>query len=146
MSFFNRGHFFSGAVSDELKAVMEEYLQDREGARKGPWRPPVDLVEVEGGFVAQFELAGIQPEDLTITLFGNQLQVSGVRRECCLRQKRQYRQMEIHHGCFERAISLPEPVRTAEVTAHFANGLLEIYLPRAARRAAHIARFEIHII
>lgn len=145
MSFFNRRHFFSTVVSDDLKSVMEEYLQHRGNEPKGHWRPPADLVQVEDGYVAQFELSGVAVEDLSVLVCGNQLQISGIRRECCQREKLAYCQMEIHHGPFERAITLPEPVNAGAATARLENGMLEIFLPHARRRTSRIARCEIHI-
>ena len=78
------------------------------------------------------ELAGIEREDLEITLDDRLLLVRGYRRDPC-RQKHQrcsFRQMEIDYGFFERRIVIPRTIDGNRVRATFHNGFLHVELPK----------------
>ncbi|MHC4871687.1 MAG: Hsp20/alpha crystallin family protein [Planctomycetota bacterium] len=131
MSFFNRHHFFAQITEDS--DIVEDFFGMRNSSgtpAHGPWHPPVDVFETADGIVVRFEVAGLAPQDLSVRVVGNTLQLKGVRKECCNKEKKVFRQMEIHYGPFERSVPLPCPVITDKGTAEYNDGILEIYLPK----------------
>ena len=97
------------------------------------WTPNTDVYETPDHLVVKMELAGIDREDLEITLNDRLLLVRGFRRDPCRQQQRRcsFRQMEIDYGYFERRIVIPRSIDGSHVRATFLNGYLRIDLPKA---------------
>ena len=45
------------------------------------WQPQVDIYRTRDGWVVKLELAGVRPQDVSITTHGSQLRVEGVRHD-----------------------------------------------------------------
>jgi HSP20 family protein len=96
------------------------------------WTPNTDVYETPEGLVVKMEIAGIDKDDLEITVSERLLLVRGYRKDPC-RQKQQrcsFRQMEIDYGFFERRVVIPRSVDVNGVRAQFQNGFLRIDLPK----------------
>jgi len=76
--------------------------------------------------------AGMNPEEIQLTLQGNCLTVSGEHKSEKEKKERKYLQQEFTYGRFERTIELPEGVKTDELTAEYNNGMLKIAAPLSA--------------
>ncbi len=108
------------------------YLTFSDTTSQTTWTPNCDVYETTDLLCVKMELAGIEREDLEITLDDRLLLVRGYRRDPC-RQKQQrcsFRQMEIDYGFFERRIVIPRTVDGNQVRATFHNGFLHVELPK----------------
>ena len=111
------------------------YLSLSAAASHSAWTPNTDIYETPESLVVKMEIAGIDKDDLEITLNDRLLLVRGYRKDPC-RQKQHrcsFRQMEIDYGYFERRIVIPRSVDGSRVRAQFNNGFLHIELPKAAQ-------------
>ena len=109
------------------------YLGLSTTAGHSAWTPNTDVYETPDHLVVKMEIAGIDREDLEITVNDRLLLVRGYRKDPC-RQKQHhcsFRQMEIDYGYFERRIVIPRSVDGSGVRAQFNNGFLHIELPKA---------------
>jgi HSP20 family protein len=97
----------------------------------GTWTPNTDVYETTEALVVSLEIAGIEKNDLEITLNDRLLVVRGFRKDPCRKKPCTYRQMEIDYGFFERRIIIPRSVDAGAVRAVFVNGFLHIELPKA---------------
>jgi HSP20 family protein len=97
---------------------------------KGKWLPPCDVFETETAFVIVMELAGLQIEDLSMSIDHNKLLITGTRDEVTEQGVETYYQVEINYGPFERVIILPENTDSSGLTAEIDAGFLTITLPR----------------
>ena len=104
------------------------------------WLPDVDVFETEKGVVVRVELAGVRSEDLRVTVDGQTLRISGVRRALDRSDVQRLHQMEIATGPFERRVQIPVPFDRDRVSAHLADGFLMVVL---SKRAADPLRAEI---
>jgi HSP20 family protein len=117
---------------DELFADLWQ-VSRLSGLRRG-FRPLVDSFRTDDppSFTIVVELAGIDPEHITLTATEGALVISGERpREVC--EGRVFHQIEIEHGPFERVVRLPEDVDLSQAEARYERGLLTIELPVAAK-------------
>jgi len=92
------------------------------------WEPAVDVYETAADVVVVVELPGVKQDDIEIVVDNNYLVVRGQRRETALLEKRNYYQMEIHRGPFERRILLPARINPDKTRASHEDGILEIVL------------------
>ena len=92
---------------------------------------PLDVAETGEGFVVKASLPGAQPENFEITLTYNVLtiraEVSGAQEF----EDAQYHLRERRFGKFERAITLPTPVKADAITADYVDGVLTLNVPKA---------------
>jgi HSP20 family protein len=103
-------------------------------ARGGGWAPLVDVYRTLDGWLVKCDLAGIAPEDVTLSIHGNRLTIRGVRRDCCLEEGCSHYVLEIAYSHFERTIELPEVVDRTAPIIEFRQGMLLIRIPTEATR------------
>src|SRR2546428_7563189 len=97
------------------------------------WVPNTDVYVTEGGLVIKVELAGMQREDLELTVEGNRLKISGQRPDGCRPPKCTFLVMEINYVAFESVIELPDGVDLSQAKAAYQNGFLRIDVPQMNR-------------
>src|SRR5580704_6533065 len=100
-------------------------------ASHSAWTPNTDVYETPEGLVVKMEIAGINKDDLDITLNDRVLLVRGHRKDPCRQKRCSFRQMEIDYVEFERRIVIPRSVDASRVRAQFHNGFLQIELPKS---------------
>ena len=98
------------------------------------WVPAMDLVETEDHFVLRADLPGLTDKDVSIELEDNVLTVSGERQAEHEETKQGYFRVERATGGFRRSLTLPEGVDADAVQASFANGVLEVRIPKPEER------------
>ena len=91
------------------------------------WRPPTDIYETLDEIIVVIELAGVNEEDMTVTLFSDLLVVEG-RREQPVTEMSACHQLGIKYGDFRSEIAIQVPVDHDNVKADYKNGLLTIVL------------------
>jgi HSP20 family protein len=110
-------------ATDSIRLVSF-FLTQAEAQRTADWHPATDVYRTRSGWLIKFELAGVRPEDIELTVHGRTLEVRGTRRDCCLgRDCRQVR-MEIAYNRFERQVDLPDSLEYARIETEFVHGML----------------------
>ena len=102
-------------------------------ASHSTWTPNTDVYETPEDLVVKMEIAGIEKDDLEITLNDRLLLVRGYRKDPCRQRRCSFRKMEIDYGYFERRIVIPRSVDGSRVRAQFQNGFLHIELPKSQK-------------
>ncbi len=102
------------------------------------WEPAIDVYETEDEIVVIVELAGVKESDIEILVDRDRFTIRGGRKKAVVTSvKRMYYQMEIMSGPFARSIALPVAVDTTESKAYYADGLVEVILPKAGKGRTH---------
>src|SRR5262245_34504750 len=96
--------------------------------RTAEWQPRADLCRTASGWILKFDLAGVRREDVSVTLHGSRVTVSGMRRDWMLEEGSSYYFMEIDYNRFERTVELPCEIPTADVKLEFHEGILIVRL------------------
>jgi len=105
---------------------------ERSDVERGGFSPAVDVF-YQGDpprAVVQAELAGIDPDELTLEIEGRELVIAGHRRPDDA-EGRLYQQLEIDFGPFRRVIPLGAEVIPDQARATYTDGILRIELPLA---------------
>jgi HSP20 family protein len=102
------------------------------------FRPPVDLYETVEGLVIRMDLAGVAAQDITVSLAGQELVIRGCRRPPPPEGLRRFLHVEMGCGSFERSFVLSLAVDPHRVQARYADGVLEVKLPRKSPETRHI--------
>ncbi len=67
------------------------------------WVPAADVYELQHGWMIKVELAGIRPQNVSVTLDGDVLRVVGRRRDWVAHETRGCRSLEISYERFAQA-------------------------------------------
>ncbi len=105
------------------------------------WEPAVNVYRCDGGFEVCIELAGVEKDNIQVSVFSEWLEVRGVREEprpsggkCC----REVLGLEIETGVFLRRIPLPEKVAKGLVEARQENGYLWVLVPLEEKEGGEV--------
>jgi HSP20 family molecular chaperone IbpA len=90
----------------------------------------VDVYQTPTDIIVQTMVAGVQPDNLSLTITRDMITIKGKREENQSIDKDNYYVQELYWGSFSRTISLPEEVDPEEAEAIEKHGLLIIKLPK----------------
>ena len=96
--------------------------------------PSFDVKETKDALVIQADLPGMSEKDVTISVAGNRLTISGERKAEETKEDESYYMFERTYGSFSRAFALPDTVDAERVDGTYNNGVLTIKI--AKREAA----------
>jgi len=122
------------SLRDAMNRLFEEsFVQPSLATTQTPGRMglPVDLRETEDQFVLEAALPGVKPEDIDVSVQGNQVRIHGEMKQDEEQKGERYHFRERRYGQFHRTIALPTNVKPDQVACEFRNGLLTVTLPKA---------------
>ncbi len=98
--------------------------------------PATDVVEQGGDLIFRLELPGVDPsEDLTVSVEGRRLQISGQRRARGNEKNESYRLQGMCYGKFDRTFTLQDDIDKKAITADYKDGVLEVRVAGGAKSA-----------
>jgi HSP20 family protein len=98
----------------------------------GGW-PKADIYEDQEGLRLSFEIPGMDPKDVRVSLTENTLTVSGQRKLENEDKRTNYRRIERSYGSFERSFSLPTNLDGEKIQAKYQSGVLQIHIPKSEK-------------
>jgi|JI6StandDraft_1071083.scaffolds.fasta_scaffold71888_2 HSP20 family protein len=111
-----------GGDNDFSQSIMEH--EDEEG------QLTVDIYQTATDIVVQTMVAGVRPEDLSITITRDMITIKGRREENKTINSDDFFVRELYWGSFSRTILLPQEVEPESAEAIERHGLLVIKLPK----------------
>ncbi|HTR80803.1 MAG TPA: Hsp20/alpha crystallin family protein [Bacteroidota bacterium] len=121
-------------LQQEMNKVFGDFFRgdlfDGGSFLSGQWTPAVDLEETDDSYVVRAELPGIKKDEVKITLNDGVVTVSGEKRNEVEKKEGNYHRVERSYGAFERSFTLPGAVKSDEIEAKYADGVLTITLPK----------------
>ncbi len=136
MSIMRRPSPFGELVS--LRQAMDRLFEDSfvrprgwsSGAEEGVL--PLDIYRTDDALVVKAALPGVQPEDVSVSVEGDTLTISGEFKEERREKERGYLFQELRRGRYSRTVQLPGDVNPDEAAAHYEHGVLTLTLPKRA--------------
>jgi len=99
----------------------------------------VDETRDDTEVVIKAELPGIDPaKDVEITVSDGMLHIRAERRQEEETETRGYVRHELRYGTFVRTLELPEGVTADDISATYADGILEIHVPMPPEAASEV--------
>jgi HSP20 family protein len=93
--------------------------------------PPINIFQQNDDFVAVIELPGVEKDDLQIEAKESTVRISG-RKMPNYDDKASVHRRERLFGVFDRTLSLPVQIDADAIRAEYRDGLLALFIPRAA--------------
>jgi HSP20 family protein len=107
------------------------------------WSPKIDVLERDGRLVTRVDLPGVKKDDVSVEVTDGYLALSGERKRETEDTKDNLYRCERESGSFYRAVPLPKGVSIEDVTATFADGVLEVSVPLPARTESGARKVQI---
>ncbi len=120
-------------MARDVRRIVESlFVAAREPYVTSLWQPPADVYQTERGWIVKFDLAGVRPDDLELTVYGRRLTLRGVRRDWTARECQHAYSMEISYNRFERSIELPCDLDSFRIMSEYRDGMLIVSLEAEA--------------
>ena len=102
-----------------------------------PAQLPVEVTENDTGYVVRAEIPGVKKEDINVAIDGNQVEISAeVKNEKEVKDGDKVLRSERYYGKLYRAFALGQELDEGATQAKYADGILELTLPKKASPAA----------
>lgn len=97
----------------------------------------VDVAEDDSAYTVLAEVPGVKKEDINVSINGNQVSISAeVKKEHEVKNGATVLRSERCYGKFSRSFTLAGEVDEAAAQAKYADGVLELKLPKKAQASA----------
>ena len=116
----------------EIDRVFDAFFGQTDQGRR--WMPPMDLVEAGDHFVLKADLPGLAEGDVRIEVQDGTLTISGERKAEHEQNEKGWYRIERSFGSFSRSLTLPDGVDADRIDASFADGVLEVHIPKPEER------------
>ncbi len=93
------------------------------------WKPPMDVFFSSGNLVIIMDIAGVSEQQLYLSCQDQRLVIRGIRQEPGRYPQREFHQLEVNFGPFQRSLTIPFKVNEEEIRARYRDGFLEIVIP-----------------
>ena len=112
---------------EKLDAEINDFVEEVEG------QLTVDVYQTPTEIVIQSTVAGVDPENLDISITNESVTIRGKRERLERVKEEDYFFQECYWGRFTRSIILPQEVDGEKAVATIKNGVLAIRLPKLNR-------------
>jgi HSP20 family protein len=129
------------ALRSEVDRLFDSFFREPFGAvnwpalNPGQWSPAIDVTDNDKEVTVRAELPGIDPKDLEVSVLGNELVLSGEKKESSETKEKGCYHSETRYGSFRRMLPLPEGLDTEHVDAQYSNGVLTLHLAKTPQAA-----------
>jgi len=120
---------------------MESYVKDLKFflGRTADEGPPLDMYESEECLVLEFDLPGIDTDQVSVEIVDDTLIIEGNKMGTENENKDlRYVCMERSRNCFHREVSIPVAISAEEGKAEYKHGVLKIVFPKARQCSVKI--------
>jgi HSP20 family protein len=123
----------------DMNRLLDSFFGSTQGQQgiSRRWVPAMDLVEVGDALVLKADLPGLRREDVSIEVKDGVLTISGERKDEHEEKADGYYRVERTFGSFSRTLTLPKGIEAEGIAADFADGVLEVKIPKPEERKPH---------
>ncbi|MBU1102553.1 Hsp20/alpha crystallin family protein [Patescibacteria group bacterium] len=107
--------------------AKDEWLPESEG------QLTIDVYQTPSDIIIKSTIAGVNPEDLDITITNDMVTIKGKRQKDEEISTSDYYYQECYWGAFSRSVILPVDVEAEKAEASMKNGILTISLPKVEK-------------
>jgi len=119
-------------TNNNLKAATDETIS-QETVDESEGQLTVDVFQDKDDIVVQSTVAGVNPDDLEISITNESVTIRGKREKTEAVEEKDYFYQECFWGTFSRSIILPQEIDAEKSSASFKNGILTIRMPKLNR-------------
>jgi HSP20 family protein len=115
---------------NEMEDLVERFFGTGDDWAVTRFAPALDVAETEEAYEVSIELPGMKAEEVEVELKGENLWISGEKKEEKEEKGKAFHRVERRHGEFRRMVRLPVAVDEGKVEAKFTDGVLTVHVPK----------------
>jgi HSP20 family protein len=120
-----------------------QLLANDEGEEETEGQLSIDMYQTDDDIVVKAPVAGVDPEELEISVTEDMVHIKGHRKEEHREESKDFFLNECYWGSFSRSQSLPVPVIAEKADASInKKGVLTIRIPKANKTKSKILRIK----
>ncbi len=120
---------FDDAFDSLFRGFLARPLSYNGSDEAAPFR--VDVTENDNAYTLRAEIPGVKKDDIQITIDGDTVAINAeVKNQKEVKDGDRVLRTECYYGKVHRAFALGQPVDEASATAKYADGVLELTLPK----------------
>jgi len=109
--------------------LFERFFDEDSFALDTPMLPTAESFIEDGKLCMRFDLPGVDPKDIDISVVGNAVTVRASRERRSNHRDGAFKRTDVSYGRSERSMTLPEGVKADDLKAVYRNGVLELTAP-----------------
>jgi HSP20 family protein len=117
---------FSDAIDSIFNYSMPAFL----GSDFFQTQPSVNFSESDDAYIIELAAPGLNKEELSIDIKDGIIIIKGVKEESKNEEGPQYKRREFNYSSFTRSFTIPEDVKTDQISAKQENGILHIEMKK----------------
>ena len=122
--------FFDGF--EDADKMFSEFVPMVRRTDSAGFVPAIDMYEDKDNLIVETQLAGIDPEKVSIAIENDVLTIKGESEKKSEVEDKNYYRKEIRRGSFYRSVPLPAHVAGDKASAIAENGVLKISVPKTS--------------
>lgn len=137
LSLFRPERIFTFRDLNNIQRRLDRLFEDvftpasREISEMEAYTPPCDIEEADSHYVVSLDVPGMSRENLKVEISGENLVISGHRKEEHITSKAEPQISERYQGKFYRTMSFPGLNEKSKVEAVYKDGVLRVAVPKA---------------
>jgi len=120
-------------IENQTKENDYDYFWASEQENEIDGQLAIDVYQTKNKIIIKSTVAGVNPEDIKISLHNDLLTIKGSRKMKEIVDESDYLYQECYWGSFSRSIILPAEVDSQSVEAEIENGILTISLTKSKK-------------
>ena len=130
-------------IRSEMEDMFRLFDRGLPSLRVGAGAPAINVAETKDAIEVTVEIPGVEEKDINVSLDGNQLVISGEKKEETKKDEKDWHVEERSYGSFYRSMSLPFRPEEGAVEAHLDKGVLHLNIKKPAEVAKSVKTIEI---
>lgn len=131
------------SIRREMEDMFRTFDRGLPSLRVGAGLPAINVAETKDAFEVTVEIPGVEEKDINVSLDGNELVISGEKKEETKKDEKDWHIEERSYGSFYRSMSLPFRPEDGAVEAHLDKGVLHLNIKKPAEVAKSAKTIEI---
>jgi HSP20 family protein len=131
------------SIRREMEDMFRTFDRGLSSLRVGAGAPAISVAETKDAIEVTVEVPGVEEKDINVSLDGNQLVISGEKKEETKKDEKDWHTEERSYGSFYRSMSLPFRPEEGAIEAHLDKGVLHLNIKKPAEVAKSAKTIEI---
>ena len=131
------------SIRREMEDMFRTFDRHLPSLRVGAGTPAINVAETKDAMELTIEVPGVDEKDINVSLDGNQLVISGEKKEETKKDEKDWHVEERSYGSFYRSMSLPFRPDEGAIEAHLDKGVLHLNIKKPAEVTKSVKTIEI---
>ena len=127
--------FFNDAINT-IRESQNDLEKTISGYTSGFGKPAVDIIENDAEIIVKADLPGFKKENIKVDIGADVIEIIAQYQEDALDEGSNYVKKERKYGELKRILELPAQINIDSAKAEFAEGILQVTLPKLEKTNA----------